>query len=82
MFKTKLYALILESQGFKKEALEIYQYLLKKSPNDKEILNSIKRLTKKRKITNINLLKLKEFENINASNRFEFEAWLKEIKWI
>ena len=79
---TKTYALILESQGFKEEALSIYQKLLKKSPNNKEIIESINRLTKRKKFKDVNILKLKEFENIDENSRFEFEKYLSEIRWI
>ena len=74
MFKTKTYALILESQGFFKEALEIYKKL--------NSIKDINRLTKKKEINEVNVLKLKEFENINEENRYEFEKYLKELKWI
>jgi len=78
---TKTYARILESQGFKKEALEIYQKLLEKNPDDKELKENIQRLQKRRKFENVNVLKLKEFDNIDENNKFQFEKWLKEIKW-
>jgi len=78
---TKTYALILEFQGFKEEALSIYQKLLEKYPNDKEIIDSINRLTKRKKFKDVNILKLKEFENIDENSRFEFEKYLKEIRW-
>jgi hypothetical protein len=71
--KTKAYALILESQGFFKEALEIYKSLKK----DDEIIEAINRLSgKRKKFKNVNIIKLKEFENINQKNRYEFEKWL------
>jgi hypothetical protein len=76
---TKIYAKILETQGFKSEALEIYKKLLKKDPNDKELLESIKRLQTRKKFQGVNILKLKEFDNINQKNRFEFEKWLSEF---
>ncbi|WP_457564667.1 tetratricopeptide repeat protein [Caminibacter sp.] len=76
---TKTYAKILESQGFKYEALEIYKKLLKKYPNDKELIESIKRLQTRRKFDGVNVIKLKEFDNINQKNRYEFEKWLSEI---
>ena len=79
MHLNKTYALILESQGFKKEALEIYKKLLEKYPNDKEISESIKRLTKRKKFDGVNILKLKEFNEINQKNRYEFEKWLSEF---
>jgi hypothetical protein len=76
---TKTYAKILESQGFKSEALEIYRKLLKKYPEDKELIESIKRLQRRKKFEGVNIIKLKEFENINQKNRFEFEKWLSEF---
>jgi tetratricopeptide (TPR) repeat protein len=76
---TKTYAKILESQGFKTEALEIYRKLLKKYPNDKELIEAIKRLEMRRKFKGVNVLKLKEFDNINQKNRYEFEKWLSEL---
>ena len=78
---SKTYAEILLSQGFKDEALEVYQKLLKKNPNDKEIIEAIKRLKTRKTFDGINVLKLKEFENINQKNRYKFEEWLKELKW-
>jgi len=79
---TKTYARILESQGYKEEALEIYKKLLEKNPNDKELIENINRLLKRRKFKGVNVLKLKEFDQIDNKNRFEFEKWLKEMKWI
>ena len=79
MQQNKIYAQILESQGFKLEALEIYQKLLQKNPNDKEIIEAIQRLTKRKKFKGTNPLKLKEFNEINQKNRFEFEKWLSEF---
>jgi hypothetical protein len=76
---TKTYARILETQGFKTEALEIYHKLLKKYPKDKEILESIERLKHRKKFPGVNALKLKEFDSINQKNRFEFEKWLSEL---
>jgi len=78
---TKTYAQILESQGFKSEAIEIYKKLLEKNPDDKEIKEALNRLKKRKKFKDVNVLKLKEFDNINQKNRFQFENWLKEIKW-
>jgi ribosomal protein L4 len=71
--KTKTYAKILESQGFKKEALEIYESLEK----DEEVIEAIKRLKQRKKFNGVNVIKLKEFDNINQKNRFKFEKWLK-----
>jgi len=76
---TKTYAKILESQGFKDEALRVYEKLLKKDSNDKEIIEAIKRLKMRRKFKGVNLVKLKEFDNINQKNRYEFEKWLSEL---
>ncbi|EDM23928.1 tetratricopeptide repeat protein [Caminibacter mediatlanticus TB-2] len=76
---TKTYAKILESQGFKNEALEIYNKLLKKYPDDEEIIESIKRLKKRKKFEGVNIIKLKEFNKINQKNRYEFEKWLSEF---
>jgi len=82
MFENKTYALILESQGFFKEALEIYEKLLLKNPANTSIKKEINRLLKRNKFEEVNILKLKEFENINEKNRYEFESYLKEMKWI
>ena len=78
---SKTYAEILVSQGFKSEAIEIYEKLLKKYPNDKEIIEALNRLKKRKKFKGVNVLKLKEFDEINQKNRYEFENWLKELKW-
>jgi len=79
---SKTYAQILLSQGFKDEAIEIYEKLLEKNPKDKEIIDILNSLKKRRKFEGVNVLKLKEFDDINEENRFEFEKWLKEMKWI
>jgi hypothetical protein len=70
--KTKTYAKLLESQGFKQEALEIYESL----PKDKEVTEAIKRLKQRKKFNGVNVIKLKEFDEINQKNRYEFEKWL------
>ena len=79
---SKTYAQILLSQGFKDEAIEIYEKLLEKNPKDKEIIDILNSLKKRRTFEGVNVLKLKEFDDINEENRFEFEKWLKEMKWI
>jgi len=79
---TKTYAQILESQGFKKDALEIYEKLLKLNTNDDEIKKNIKRLKERKKFEGANILKLQEFDKINKQNRYDFENWLKDFKWI
>jgi len=76
--KTKTYARILETQGFKQEALRIYEELLKEN-EDSEILEAIQRLKKRKFFEGVNVLKLKEFNELNQLNRFEFEKWLSEI---
>ena len=79
---SKTYAEILASQGFKNEAIEVYKKLLDKNPNDKEIIEALNRLMRRKTFKGVNILKLKEFDNINQKNRYEFEEWLKELKWI
>jgi hypothetical protein len=76
--KTKTYARILETQGFKQEALEIYEELLKET-DDPEIVEAIERLKKRRFFEGVNVLKLKEFNEINQLNRYDFEKWLSEM---
>jgi hypothetical protein len=70
--KTKTYAKLLESQGFKQEALEIYESL----PPDEEVLEAIRRLKNKKKFKGVNIIKLREFDEINQKNRYDFEKWL------
>jgi len=79
LIKTKIYAKILESQGFKEEALKVYEFLLKKNKDDKEIIDIIKRLKTRKKFDGVNIVKLKEFNKINNENRYEFEKWLSKI---
>jgi len=79
LIKTKIYAKILESQGFKEEALKIYEQLLKENENDKEIIEAIERLKTRQKFDEVNIVKLKEFNEINDENRYEFEKWLSKI---
>jgi len=76
--KTKTYARILEAQGFKQEALEIYEELLKEN-EDEEIVLAIERLKKRKFFEGVNVLRLKEFNDINQLNRYDFEKWLSEI---
>jgi len=79
---SKTYAEILISQGFKSEAVEVYRKLLEKNPDDSEIKEALERLMKRKKFEGVNVLKLKEFENINQKTRYQFEEWLKDLKWI
>jgi len=82
MPQTKTYALVLESQGFKKEALEIYKKLIKSNPKDTELKENIKRLQTRKKFEGVNILKLEEFNKITKENRYDFENYLKDFKWI
>jgi len=70
--KNRLYAQFLESQGFIKEAIEVYQEILKQNPNDKEILQALKRLQKPK----ANKKALKFFIKMNENRFNEFEKWL------
>ncbi|NPA12115.1 MAG: tetratricopeptide repeat protein [Epsilonproteobacteria bacterium] len=79
MPQTKIYANILENQGFKDEALKIYQNLLEQNPEDKELKEAVNRLTKRKRFEGVNVVKLNEFDKINQKNRFEFEKWLSEF---
>jgi uncharacterized protein HemY len=76
--KTKIYARILETQGFKQEALEIYEELLKEK-EDPEIVEAIERLKQRKFFEGVNVIRLKEFNEINQLNRYDFEKWLSEI---
>jgi len=77
MQQNKTYAKILESQGFFKEAFEIYKKLLKENPNDIDIKNALKRLKKIRKKFNGVDEKAKEFFiKMNENQFYEFEKWL------
>jgi len=78
---SKTYAEILISQGFKSEAVEVYRKLLEKNPDDSEIKEALERLMKRKKFEGVNVLKLKEFDNINQKTRYQFEEWLKDLKW-
>ncbi|PAF45080.1 tetratricopeptide repeat protein [Helicobacter sp. 11S02596-1] len=82
-FKTITLASIYELQGFKEEALEIYENILKTDPDNHEAKSGIKRLSENAKTpkpatTNI---KAKELF-IHASSQEElktFERWL--LQW-
>ena len=71
-------ALIYEAQGLKDDALEIYKYILKQDPSNKDVLSAINRLSGLRKERAIKNEQMKEFfiamksdEEIN-----EFKRWL------
>jgi len=70
--KNKLYAQFLESQSFIKEAIEVYQEILKQNPNDKEVIEALKRLQKPR----ANKKALKFFIKMRENRFNEFEKWL------
>jgi tetratricopeptide (TPR) repeat protein len=76
-----IYAQILESQGFVKEALDIYEQLLKKNPNNKEINESIHRLKNSRKkFENVDIKKRDFFINMKSEKDFiKFEEWLSKL---
>ncbi len=77
MQPNKTYAKILESQGFFKEAFVIYQNLLKKNPQDKELKIALKRLKKIRtKFNKINNNMKEFFIKMDENNFLEFEEWL------
>jgi len=76
MLISRQYAKVLESQGFKEEALKIYEELQKKG---EDVDEDIQRLTKKRKFKGVNIIKLREFNEINQKNRYQFEKWLSEF---
>lgn len=82
-FKTITLASIYELQGFKDEAIQIYEEILKENPENKEAKEGIKRLKKelpkRKKFSNINKNMLNFF--IQADNQEElktFERWLME----
>lgn len=81
MFKTLTLASIYEFQGFKEEALSIYEEVLKREPNNFEAKQAILRLKKNKhqKAKEVNQ-KAKNFF-INAQNNTElktFERWLMQ----
>jgi tetratricopeptide (TPR) repeat protein len=80
MQQNKTYAKILESQGFFKEAFEIYKKLLAKNPNDIEIKKALKRLKKYRsKFEGVNREMRDFFIYMNSEEEFrKFEEWLIE----
>jgi len=75
MQQNKLYAQFLESQGLFDEASVIYKQLLQKNPNDAEIKNALKKLTKKR-FKGVNKKALNFFIKMKEPKFNEFERWL------
>ena len=55
-----------------------YEELLKEK-EDPEILEAIERLKQRKFFEGVNVLRLKEFNEINQLNRYDFEKWLSEI---
>ena len=78
LIKTKTYADILLRQGQKDEALAIYKEIYEKT-KDENIKKLIDELMSFKKFDGVNVIKLKEFDNINQKNRYEFEKWLSEF---
>jgi tetratricopeptide (TPR) repeat protein len=76
-----IYAQILESQGFVKEALEIYEKLLENNPNDKELKETINRLKNARKkFDGVDIKKRDFFIKMKSNKDFiKFEEWLAKL---
>ncbi|WP_104697756.1 MULTISPECIES: tetratricopeptide repeat protein [unclassified Helicobacter] len=80
MFKTLTLASIYELQGFKDEALVIYEEILNKDPNNFEAKQAITRLKKTQK-SSIQVNQKAKMFFINARNTEElktFERWLMQ----
>lgn len=80
MFKTLTLASIYELQGFKDEALLIYEEILKREPNNFEAKQALTRLKKQSKAFNGVNTKAKMFF-VNAKSNEElktFERWLMQ----
>lgn len=80
MFKTLTLASIYELQGFKDEALVIYEEILNKDPNNFEARQAITRL-KKTKKSSIQVNQKAKLFFVNARNTEElktFERWLMQ----
>jgi len=81
--KTLTMASLLEFQGHKDDALEMYKDILKANPKNKEALSAIRRLSgihKKYKGVNTEM-KEKFVKMANETEFLEFERWLIKI-WI
>jgi len=71
---TKTYAKLLEDQGYFLEAVKVYKELLKKSPEDKQIKEALKRYK------DVNLKVLEFFTRMEKKSDYEkLERWL--CKW-
>lgn len=76
-----IYAQILESQGFVKEALEIYEQLLEADSTNEDLKKTINRLKNRRKNFNGADIKKKNFFIKMKSNKdfIKFEKWLAKL---
>ncbi len=74
-------ALIYEAQGLKDDALLVYRNILKASPDNKDALNAIKRLSGLRKRDkSVNEQMRDFFINMKTSEEInEFKRWLIKI---
>ncbi len=71
-------ASIYESQGHKRDALEVYWKILESDPNNSAAMRAIERLSKiRREFKNPNPKKVKEFVSIKTDKEYRaFEEWL------
>jgi tetratricopeptide (TPR) repeat protein len=71
---TKTYAKLLENQGYFLEAIKVYKELLKKSPKDEEIKETLE------KYKSVNIKVLEYFTRMQKDKDYEkLERWL--YKW-
>lgn len=80
MFNTLTLASIYELQGYKDEALVIYQDILKKNPDNFEAQQALKRLKINKKFGGVNEAAKKMFMNAssNSEELKNFERWLMQ----
>ncbi len=79
--KTSTLAHIYEIQGYKQEALVIYEEILRKNPDDKEARLALVRLkNQQHRISKVNQDKLELFINAKTDEDYhQLEEWL--IQW-
>lgn len=79
-FRTITLASIYELQGFENEALEIYEDILKKDPNNQEAKEAHKRLSKISKtFKNVNIEAKHFFLKAHSDEELKtFERWLMQ----
>lgn len=79
-FRTITLASIYELQGFEREALEIYEDILKKDPNNQEAKDAYKRLSKVSKtFKNVNTQAKHFFLKAHSDEELKtFERWLMQ----